>query len=279
MVRSLWSNPIFYNNMKQPIQPAPSHLNKSDLSERVSREKTDYDSGDVFAQNASLQRKFSHVFQCPNSLSIEEDFQRLLSHFCQDKIVLDYGCYDGNQSQDLLQYSPKALFGIDISEQGIERAKSKFGEQVLFQVMDAHQMTFPDNSFDLVVGRAILHHLDYPVAIREIHRTLKKDGVALFIEPLRDNPLSALYRYLTPRARTKDEMPLSRKQINWANSLFSSHDHRFYNFLSIPFGVVSSLISKDPNNWMMNLCHAIDKKIACSFLRYWMRAVVLVWKK
>jgi len=46
-------------------------------------------------------------------------------------------------------------------------------------VMDVCGMSFPDNSFDFVYSRAVLHHLPQPVtAINEIARVLRPGGVA-----------------------------------------------------------------------------------------------------
>ena len=50
--------------------------------------------------------------------------------------------------------------------------------------MDAEHTNFPDNSFDVVTGSAILHHLNIENCYQELHRILKKDGHAVFKEPM-----------------------------------------------------------------------------------------------
>ena len=46
-------------------------------------------------------------------------------------------------------------------------------------VMDVCGMSFPENSFDFVYSRSVLHHLPQPVtAINEIARVLRPGGVA-----------------------------------------------------------------------------------------------------
>ena len=42
-------------------------------------------------------------------------------------------------------------------------------------------MSFADNSFDLICGTGILHHLDIHAAFHEISRTLRPDGIAVFV--------------------------------------------------------------------------------------------------
>ncbi len=64
---------------------------------------------------------------------------------------------------------------------------ARLGLDVEAQVADAEALPFDDNSFDLVLGHAVLHHLpDLDQAWREIHRVLAPGGVALFAgEPSR----------------------------------------------------------------------------------------------
>ncbi len=61
------------------------------------------------------------------------------------------------------------------------------GLPVTTQVADAEQLPFADDSFDLVIGHAVLHHLpDLEQAFREFHRVLKPGGVFFFAgEPSR----------------------------------------------------------------------------------------------
>jgi len=50
--------------------------------------------------------------------------------------------------------------------------------------MNAEELKFADDYFDIVCGGAILHHLDLNKALSEIARVLKPDGKAIFVEPL-----------------------------------------------------------------------------------------------
>src|SRR5205807_1094253 len=93
-------------------------------------------------------------------------------------------------------------------------------DRVDFLVDDAHATTFPDDSFDLIVGVAILHHLDLEVALREIRRVLRPGGRAVFLEPLWHNPLLRLGRRLTPSARTPDEHPLTVQDWELCHAIF-----------------------------------------------------------
>jgi SAM-dependent methyltransferase len=52
---------------------------------------------------------------------------------------------------------------------------------------DAERLPFADESFDLVLGHAVLHHIpDLPAALRECARVLRSDGTLVFMgEPSR----------------------------------------------------------------------------------------------
>jgi ubiquinone/menaquinone biosynthesis C-methylase UbiE len=79
--------------------------------------------------------------------------------------------------------------------------------------MAAEELNYPDNSFDIVLGFAILHHLDLERAMPELYRVMKPSGSAFFAEPLGSNPIINLYRKLTPKYRTSDEHPLILKEF------------------------------------------------------------------
>jgi hypothetical protein len=131
----------------------------------------------------------------------------------------------------------------------------------------------------VVCGRAILHHLDFEAAIEEIGRLLRPGGIAFFPEPLGDNPASKLIRAVTPKARTKDELPLSQRQIEWADSQFRKSNHQFFGLTSAGLGLFTSLTPMPANNALLRLADRLDLRIANSPLKYWMRLVLLVWHK
>jgi ubiquinone/menaquinone biosynthesis C-methylase UbiE len=155
------------------------------------------------------------------------------------KDVLDYGCGDGRLGLQLAQQGARKVTGFDISDGQVKEAQRKAKElgvadRTEFLVADAHHTGFPDDSFDLVVGVAILHHLDIEEALREIRRVLRPDGRAVFIEPLQHNPLLRLGRKLTPGARTPDEHPLTVHDWALAKSIFPNSRHTEQEFVTIP---------------------------------------------
>jgi len=128
------------------------------------------------------------------------------------KVVLELGCGGGGNLITLASRGA-VVYGIDISRNVIEHcnrviSKSLFVEKITAQVGDIHAMDFPDESFDIIYGHCVLHHVDLEPAVNEIHRCLKKGGKGIFVEPLGHNLFITLFRKLTPRIRTPTEKPI-----------------------------------------------------------------------
>ena len=101
--------------------------------------------------------------------------------------ILDYGCGIGSFVEKIIKFNPKKIIGIDISEVSINKAKEKAKElkiNVDFKVDNCEKTNLENNSFDIVYGTGILHHLQINKCLDEIHRILKPNGSLVFIEPL-----------------------------------------------------------------------------------------------
>jgi SAM-dependent methyltransferase len=86
--------------------------------------------------------------------------------------------------------------------------------------MNAEALDFPSESFDLVFGSGVLHHLNLESAYSGIARVLRPGGKAVFIEPLGHNPIINWFRNRTPDMRTPDEHPLLMRDIKLAKQFF-----------------------------------------------------------
>ena len=166
------------------------------------------------------------------------DFYNFLASYAKNCEVLDYGCGVGPLIEKVIQFNPKRITGIDISEVSISKAKEKFKDfnsKVELSVDNCEKTKFYDNKFDLVYGLGILHHLETSKCIAEISRILKPGGILLFIEPLGTNPLINFYRILTPNSRSKDEHPLVSKDFEIIKSKFNIIKLKYYGFLTLIF--------------------------------------------
>ena len=199
-------------------------------------------------------------------------------------VFLELGSVSWNDYIDF-QNAPKALYCINISEKELEKGiklsekvhSNKFFEHH-FQIMDANHLTFEDDSFDVVYGSGILHHLDFEQAVQEIFRVLKKDGVIVFQEPLARNPIGKIVRKRTPEARTPNEKPLDKKEFNILKRYFDLNCS-FYQFLYVPAGVISRKFYNSSDNWIMKAAYKVDCLLLKLFyktnLPFWYRRVVI----
>lgn len=145
--------------------------------------------------------------------------------------VLDYGCGTGGTTTHLLG-SGARVTGFDISLARLGDAHQRAPQAGLLSCA-AEMLPFPDATFDAVLGKQILHHLDLTIAVPEIARVLRPGGRAVFLEPLIHNPILEGYRRLTPHLRSPTERALSMRQIAWMGSYFRSYRHREFILFSI----------------------------------------------
>jgi 2-polyprenyl-3-methyl-5-hydroxy-6-metoxy-1,4-benzoquinol methylase len=136
--------------------------------------------------------------------------------------VLVYGC--GTDSAALWFAKEGALVdAIDISQKCIEFQRvlsAKSGLTVNARIMDAHNLDFPSDTYDIVYGNAILHHLSVEKAATECSRVLKPGGKAVFRDVMKGNVFLQLFRRATPFWRTPDERPLTREDFTCFHKSF-----------------------------------------------------------
>ncbi len=97
--------------------------------------------------------------------------------------VLDYGCGSADNTVLLAQRGGH-VSGVDISPDLISVGAKRMAQHGLkadFHVGSAHDLPLESNSFDVVFGMAILHHLDLGLASQEVHRVLKPGGEPSFL--------------------------------------------------------------------------------------------------
>jgi ubiquinone/menaquinone biosynthesis C-methylase UbiE len=135
----------------------------------------------------------------------DRDFQQYAAHAStmrgiadflgdlQGKRVLDMGCGLGHTSV-LLAKSGAHVTAFDISRMSIVATRKRGAingvrEGLELLVAAGEALPFPDESFDVVFGKGVLHHLEPALGAPELYRVLKPGGKAAFSEPMGMNPV------------------------------------------------------------------------------------------
>ena len=181
--------------------------------------------------------RFENIFYKAIYNSID-DFFNFLEKNSINSEVLDYGCGIGHSLTKVIKFNPRKITGIDISEVSIKKAKNSIQDlnsNIELMVDNCEKTKFKENTFDIVYGSGILHHLNMSVCLEEINRILKPGGKLLFIEPLGTNPLINFYRKLTPNSRSEDEHPLVSQDFNLIGNRFNKIKVKYYGFFTLLF--------------------------------------------
>jgi SAM-dependent methyltransferase len=141
------------------------------------------------------------------------------------KRALDYGCGHGMAAVVMARAGAIAA-AFDLSPGYVKEVQDRAlanGVRVECVVGDGEKLPFLDDSYDVVWGNAVLHHLDLARAGRELHRILKPGGIAVFCEPWGGNPFLSFARDRLPypgKQRTPDERPLTSRDLNPLRAIF-----------------------------------------------------------
>ena len=151
--------------------------------------------------------------------------------------VLDFGCGDGWLSMWLADRGHQVC-GIDISRVLVDKATKWAAERGLsararFEEMPGENLRFGNDSFDAVIGSAILHHTDLETSLKGLRRVLKPGGKALFIEPMNENFVLKTWRMLTPWRRSPAERALRLSDIATVSRIFPKARLHYFTLSSI----------------------------------------------
>lgn len=162
-------------------------------------------------------------------------FQCVKDRFRPGHRLLDFGCGWGSNTI-LFARIGYEVDAFDISEGNLEvgrRLAQDHGvaDRVRFHQMPAERLDFPDDSFDVVAGIDILHHVQVEASLRECRRILRPGGAAYFHEPVANllfDPIrnTWLIRRLVPnevsldRHITHDERKLDRHDLRIVRQVF-----------------------------------------------------------
>jgi 2-polyprenyl-3-methyl-5-hydroxy-6-metoxy-1,4-benzoquinol methylase len=147
--------------------------------------------------------------------------------------VLDFACGTGVTSAWLADRGAQVT-GIDLSPQSTARAADfcrAVGADVTF-LAGPLEAQHDLGTFDRIVGRFALHHIDVVAVAPVLAAHLRPGGVAAFVETMDSNPLLRLARrhlvgrFGIPRFGTLDEHPLTRTDIEVLKGSFGELEIR-----------------------------------------------------
>lgn len=203
------------------------------------------------------------------------------------KRVLDFGCGPGHTSRLYAQRGAIRVEGFDISGENItiaERNARRDGleNQIFFRRLAAEEIDYADESFDVIIGKAILHHTDLEKTAAQLHRVLAPGGVAVFLEPLSHNPFLNFFRFLTPSRRTPTEKPISMSDLEIFRRSFPSVAYRgFYLFTTFSHGLLFLTGSRRLFAWSRGVLVRWDESVLINFpwLQRYCWSALMVFRK
>jgi ubiquinone/menaquinone biosynthesis C-methylase UbiE len=159
----------------------------------------------------------------------------------QEKVI-DIGCGDGGDC-DLLLGNFKEVIGIDIKLSSNWRKIKK--AKIEFSVANVCNLPFPDESFELVFEKDVLHHVESKIdASKEILRITKSGGYIICVEANRYNPI--FYFHMT---LMKGHEHFSKAFFTELMKTYSSH---------VYFLAVESRVYPTKNRRLLNLVHYFE---------------------
>lgn len=206
-----------------------------------------------------------------------EDIRQWLIANTKDKDVFEMAC--GNTA--MLPYVAgivRSAIAADIAPATIEMAKNSSKgnpdlEKIDYRVMDCEKTGLPDNSFDVILEKGAIHHMDLNATYSEAARLLRPGGKFFCLEAIRHNPVIHLYRRLTPHLRTAWEVDhiLGQSQVMKGLEYFNKIEKKHYflfSILAVPFrdtpafkpllavlGGIDAVITKIPGiQWLSWQC-------------------------
>src|SRR5918995_5420894 len=139
--------------------------------------------GGILVGNAARYDAIAHRLLLRSLFDgIAEDIARVAP---EDARVLEVGCGPGRLALLLARRHGLRVSGVDLDPEMIELARANAaaegdGETPSFVVGNVSALSFPDESFDLVVSPLSMHHwADPSTALNEVGRVLRPNGRAL----------------------------------------------------------------------------------------------------
>ena len=171
-------------------------------------------------------------------------FDFLKKHFIslRNKNVLEIGPGRGYDVLEFAKNNAKVI-AIDISKNSLNSTNellktNKLSKNVRLIEMDANNLKFKKNQFDIIFILSTLMHLNHSKVIKKCIEILKNNGVLVSIEPINENILIKIYRKIFSDFEKLNPNYLKYKDLISISKFFNkSYIKVFYlfSFLSLIF--------------------------------------------
>ncbi len=95
--------------------------------------------------------------------------------------VLDAGCGDGSGAEILARAGAEEVVGVDIAPESVSAAMRRYGSAATFTLGDLTALPFDSESFDVAVSFEAIEQAEPRMALEELRRVLRRDGVVLVV--------------------------------------------------------------------------------------------------
>ncbi|MBI2112450.1 class I SAM-dependent methyltransferase [Candidatus Woesearchaeota archaeon] len=109
--------------------------------------------------------------------------------FKKESRILDISCGTGELLLELQKRGMSNLYGIDISEEMLNKARKKLqasneeSQHLTLTKGDVHELPYPDSSFDDVISTEAFHHYHHQEkALSEMKRVCKQGGRIIIVD-------------------------------------------------------------------------------------------------
>ncbi len=148
----------------------------------------------IHAQNIGISGESPDYFAEYKIKDLGTEFRTLHGREIESARILDFGAGIGTS----LPYFKKYLIRpcvtcLDVSKKSLDVGKARFPGEAEFMHFDGSRLPFADSSFDIAFAACVFHHIDHrkhPSFLKEFHRILSPEGVALIFEHNPYNPLT-----------------------------------------------------------------------------------------
>lgn len=137
-----------------------------------------------------------------------------LGQITENSIVLEIGCGSGLFTEKVFEATKANIIATDLSPDLLEIARKKL-PLVKFEIQDAMNLPYGENTFDVVFGSSILHHLEMDLALKGMLKVLKSGGKLIFAEPNMLNPQILVQKNIPAVKRAMGDSPDETAIIRW----------------------------------------------------------------